>query len=627
MTIKDYAVTVENLTRNLLFINLETLAVEYTIDTGYGVIDVAAASDNKTLLASAYYQRKLIEIDLTVMPPEVVKVADLPSEAEDVALTPDNKFALITDGDSDNTNLISVLLADDAVNYTPVSSQAVFASSNEKVFIARTTSDRIRLYNLLSDGKLVDTSMESIVFNPINLAGTSDGNFLFACSDSDTREIAVLDISNPDYYGVASRYPTQSIPQSIVVNRANDRLYVLEENHIEILDFNSVSKRLTNINTVYHGQNILLFYGVDQLALSPDEEKLIMSAKKVFIYNVNGTLENTLDIDTYGGVATYSVRTPAELANTVAITDEKDLVLVSTDTLQEVERLAFDDVKYSLLNVAIGSDGKYALVTTLYDNIVYKLDIAASSHISLTVDSYLDGVLFSDNPRYGIIYGSNLYGVDYASYITTLDLENNMQVKSPANTQYLGINPVDNTRLLGSRTFADRIRLYYLNEAGMVYYSDQEISTGGYPGQVVYSPDGSFAFAIDKFSENIYVLDTSSSNYFGVASVTHAKGAACRGIAVDIRGKFVYLVTSDTVETYSFDAAAKRLSLVRYFDIDYAVADNYFGIVPLLLDEYHQRLLVLGTFKLVAYSLYGVKFGEFPLNNAKSCTLYRDNRF
>jgi WD40 repeat protein len=624
---KNYAVVVQSNTRNLLFINLETLIVEYTIHTGYGIIDVVATKDNKVLLASAYYEGRLLEVDLATAPPSLVKIIRLPSASQGIALTPDDKFALVTGGDLEYANLISVMLKNDLINYTFASAQAVFPPNNENAFIAETSRDRINLYKLLSDGKLVNTSMESLVIKPLNLSGTSDGKFLFACSTGQIPEIAVLDISNPNYYGVASNYQTQSPPQSIVVNKANDRVYVLEKNHIEILGFDSVSKRLTNITTIYHGQDIYMLHGVDQLALSPDEDKLIVSAKKVFIYNVNGILENTLDIDTYGGVTTYSTFTPGEFANTAAITVDKDLVLVDTETLQEVGRVPFDGVEISLLNVAVENDGRYALVSTLYENKVFKLDMLTNSYEVLTPESYSNGLLFSANPEYGIIYGSNYYGDLYNSYITTLDLESNVQVKSPANVQFLAIEPSENSKLLGSQIFLNRVRLYYLNQDGSIHYSNQEISTNGNPSQVIYSPDGNFAFVIDRYNNSIYVLDTSSPYYFGVASITHAQGAVCEGITIDSLGNFVYIVTDQTVETYSFDPVAKRLSLVRYFNIDYSVANNYSGVVNLLLDEYHERILVLGIFKLVSYDLYGVKYGEFPLNNAKSFTLYKDARF
>lgn len=617
---EQYAIVVDN-SNNLKFINLNTLLVDYTLGLDYNIKDVVTTKDNKKAYVTASDPHYLLEIGLESNQPYLKNAIPLSSDAEGIALTPNNECAIVANGGSSNIGLTGIQLELGHVFNLHVDAQAVTAATNSRVFIADYMNDRTWLYSISEDGTLTKTNQESLNIKIANLGATSDEKFIFAiCSIGHV--IQVLDVSSEEYFGVASKISTKNTPHSMAINKANDMIYVLEENCIEIFSFNPVAKTLSLVNTIEHGMSITPFYGVNQIALSSDETLLIFSTTdSVNIYTTEGEFLIKMDIVPNGGVATYIGQEAYQKQYDLLVTSGSELVMVDSKELIEKGRIDLateSDTDIILDSIAVTSDGATAVVSTLEGNKIFELDLTKNIP-DLTHTTNAPTPTFSTaitpNNKYAVIGGASGSN-NFRLY--TYNLENKTLKDRNVLWHNISINPINGDIYIG-QFILDRVKKFFINDEGELIYTNQESAVDDWPTFLAFNPSGSFLFVdYGQFDEycGIDVMDTSSPDYFGLASKVEGMDSSFT-IIVNSAGDTLFALQTHTVSQFAFDTVSKRLTLVNSFEHTLDLV-GCFGTPKMIFNEDETELIILTSSSIVKYTTEGEWLNELMLNHPRS---------
>ncbi|KHE72232.1 hypothetical protein [Halobacillus sp. BBL2006] len=96
----NFGVVTENSIGRITIFDTDNLTVLHQINVpSYDYIDVAITRNCARALVTAFSAARVIQLDLTQEPPQVIDDEPTPLAAVDVSLTPDSRFGIITDGD------------------------------------------------------------------------------------------------------------------------------------------------------------------------------------------------------------------------------------------------------------------------------------------------------------------------------------------------------------------------------------------------------------------------------------------------------------------------------------------------------------------------------------------------
>ncbi|WP_377890745.1 beta-propeller fold lactonase family protein [Alkalihalobacillus sp. R86527] len=308
-------VTEFNSNRFTIF-DTDTLTILEQIDNpALDYIDVAITRDCKSAALTAFNSQSVVQLDLTQDPPQVVDVVATPLNAEDVDMTPDNRFAAIVDGGGVQ-GIVSYGLADQAiVNAIPgLSLQAVAVSQtgNGLVLGADFFGNQIRVLSIDSAGIIVDTgtTVNTGGNGPINITFHPSGKFAFV-ANLRSNDIAVFDTTNPTLPVLLTNIPTSTNPQTIVVSKNGKNVFVLTASGGAVVTeyaFTPSAPFLTPVQSFSTGLGTSAYFGVDQMALDVTQKKLLVSASASQVlaaFGTDGTSLGTIPgVLANGGVAT-----------------------------------------------------------------------------------------------------------------------------------------------------------------------------------------------------------------------------------------------------------------------------------------------------------------------------------
>jgi DNA-binding beta-propeller fold protein YncE len=275
-----FGIVVDNTNQWISIFDTKTLQTLQQIPLQADIFDVAITGDCRRAVVTSFNSRTMFQIDLCVCPARVTGSAVADTSLEDVALTPDGRFALSVDGSAANQAIVSYSLKKNAfVSSLPTDAQAVAVSpvTSELVLTAVFNNDSVRRFTLSRKGVLADTGQEIAAGpGPINVLFSPDGKFAFVADFFNG--ISVLSTSIPDKVTLIDNAPSFGAPQSMAVTRDGRYLFVLGFSTVDIYSFDAYVGSLTRLKSFEHGLDIVLFFGVDQIALSPDEKRLFISA-------------------------------------------------------------------------------------------------------------------------------------------------------------------------------------------------------------------------------------------------------------------------------------------------------------------------------------------------------------
>ncbi|HLP45784.1 MAG TPA: beta-propeller fold lactonase family protein [Candidatus Deferrimicrobium sp.] len=258
---------------------------------GGGLFDVVITSDGKTTIVSNFGDQMIFFIDISggfYVKPNILGYRKIPFFAEDMALTPDDKYVLITDGGFSGWIGVVDIASRKLVyshNFTNVYSNAISISPDgQTVLTADYSHDKINLFMLQPDGILTYVKSKNIrPHHPVNVAISPDGKTVIAVS-ANWFEIPVFSIipGDLDFKGdVDLRYKTG---QCCVFSSDGTKAYYLSNNPvhravIEVLDVTGPGQvSPTGINIPARPKKgISQLFGVDTIAIDPSGNYLYVT--------------------------------------------------------------------------------------------------------------------------------------------------------------------------------------------------------------------------------------------------------------------------------------------------------------------------------------------------------------
>ncbi len=310
-----FGVIAENGRRRVTIFDTNTFEVLQQIPLDADAIDVAITNDCTRAFVTSFNSKTMFQIDLTETPARVIGSAVSPTFLEDVAVTPDGKFAVSVDGSASNQDIVSYSAKVNAfVSLLPTSAQAVAISPEcrELVLTAQIANNVVHRFVINPNGSLEDSGQSFPAGpRPINIVFSPDGQFAFvANANSNASSISVLSTRMPDNVTLLGSTRSSDNPQSMAITRDGRYLFALTSANVDIFAFDPVAGSLTLLRSFAHGLSISPFFGVDQIALDACETKLFISAVgQVAVFTTYGLrLGNVAGAEGPGGIAICTMR-------------------------------------------------------------------------------------------------------------------------------------------------------------------------------------------------------------------------------------------------------------------------------------------------------------------------------
>lgn len=294
----NFGIIAENSAQRISIFNADTLKVIQQIPVDADVIDVVLTRDGCAAVATSFSSKTMFKINLCKLKKaHVDHSATTTTFLEDIAITPDNRFALSVDGSAANQDIVSYSLKENIfISTLPTNAQAVAVSPkcNGMVLTAKYFDNTVRLFMINNKGILTDTEQEFPAgTHPININFSPDGNFAFVADAEDA--ISVFSTRNPENISLIETVPASNNPQSMAVSRTGRYVFLLGAANVDIFNFDPVSGNLALARSFAHGLSITSFFGVDQIALDPCEKRLFISANgQVAVFTTFGTKIGTV---------------------------------------------------------------------------------------------------------------------------------------------------------------------------------------------------------------------------------------------------------------------------------------------------------------------------------------------
>lgn len=301
-------IVVESSNRRISLFDTDTQEVLQQLPIDADILDVAINSDCTRAFVTSFGSMTMFQIDLCAMPARVIGSAVSATLLEDVALTPDGKYALSVDGSGSNQAIVSYSARQNAfVSSLPTSAQAVAVSprSRELVLTAEYFNNRVHRFVIQPNGTLEDSGQTFPTgAGPINLIFSPSGEFAFVAANNDN-SISVLSTLIPQNVVLLGSAPSSAGPQSLAVTRDGRHVFALTAANVDIYAFDPVAGSLTLERSFAHGLSINSYFGVDQIALDAQETKLFISGNgQVAVFTTYGLpLGNVAGAAGPGGIA------------------------------------------------------------------------------------------------------------------------------------------------------------------------------------------------------------------------------------------------------------------------------------------------------------------------------------
>jgi DNA-binding beta-propeller fold protein YncE len=295
---EDMGVFVNLNTNSIQFIDpvtntaTEPLLVDELRRTGSGLLDVVITHDGKTAIVSNFGGARVFFIDISAgfnAPPTLLGSARTAIFAEDMVITPDDKYVLVTDGAfSSNIAVVDIpnrqFIHNNNLGWRDA--QAIdITPDGETVVVVDYFGGWIHAYTLRSDGILLHKKSISVLpFWPINITISPDGRTAIA-TDAFSSHCLVFffDSAGELHYQGVSSLPAQS-GQSCVFSKDGSKAYYLSNSQskgtmvhiLNVTGVGQVSASGTSIK-IWPRRGTGQFFGVDTMALDPSENYLYVT--------------------------------------------------------------------------------------------------------------------------------------------------------------------------------------------------------------------------------------------------------------------------------------------------------------------------------------------------------------
>ncbi len=267
--------------------------------------DVVVTSDGHYALVSNYYENEVYFIDLSEPTnPVLAGSVDIGFHAEDIAITPDNKYALVTDGSGfHQIALIDISTMSLKTTYTLSDNYtATCIATNGNLVVICAYDNNSLIYGQFDPDNVISSENIIPTDTPINATFSPDGQTLLV-ANAHNDSISVFQVSGSTISpGTPSTIGVPDNPQSIAFSPDGTKAYLVSSgpspDNLSWLQINGPG----NVSLGGAGVAELLsdviggLFGVDVLAITPDGNyALAGNPTRVGIKSDNVSLINLSD--------------------------------------------------------------------------------------------------------------------------------------------------------------------------------------------------------------------------------------------------------------------------------------------------------------------------------------------
>jgi len=260
---------------------------------GSALLDVAITSDGTKAIVSNFSDSRIFIIDISKgfnSTPTLLGSIFTTMRAEDIAITPDDKYAMVTAGPSSRRIGVFDIANQELVNMKnifPLQAQAIAVTPDgQLVIVAEYLDEAIHSFWLDSDGNLTHKETQRITpFNPVNIAISPDGKTLIAPAGFHS-VLPVFSIDSQHNLCFKEYIPLPSRgSQSCVFSKDGTKAFLLINGNQSIGTIVSVLNITGPGQVSASGTTFLVeptrgtgkYYGVDTIALDPSENYLYVT--------------------------------------------------------------------------------------------------------------------------------------------------------------------------------------------------------------------------------------------------------------------------------------------------------------------------------------------------------------
>jgi DNA-binding beta-propeller fold protein YncE len=259
---------------------------------GHKLYDVVITSDGKTAIVSSFDGSRVFFIDISAgfnAPPTFLGSARTVIAAEDLAITPDDKYVLVTDGKwASGVAVIEIatrkFIHNNNLGWRDAQALAI-TPDGQTVLVADYWHGAIHAYTLRSDGILIHKKTIWVLpFWPLNIAISPDGRTVIVVNGwSSGCVVLYFDSEGNLFYKGVTSLPA-STGQSCIFSKDGTKAYYLSNSQakgtrVHILDVTGVgevSASETSIK-IWPRRGTGRYFGVDTIALDPSENYLYVT--------------------------------------------------------------------------------------------------------------------------------------------------------------------------------------------------------------------------------------------------------------------------------------------------------------------------------------------------------------
>jgi DNA-binding beta-propeller fold protein YncE len=219
--------------------------------------------------------------------------------------------------------------------------------------------------------------------------------------------------------------------------------------------------------------------------------------------------------------------------------------------------------------------------------------------------TFLEDVSLTPDGKYALSVDGSASNQDIVSYSSR---QNAFVSTLPTSAQAVAVSP-DGCGLVLTAQFAGNIvRRFVVNPNGTLEDTGQTFPVGAGPINIVFSPEGEFAFVAANNDNRISVLSTLiPENIISLGSAPSSPDP--QSLAVTRDGRHVFALTAANVDIYAFDPVAGSLTLERSFAHGLQIT-QYYGVDQIALDACETKLFISGNGQVAAFTTYGLPLGS-----------------
>ena len=280
-----------------------------------GLLEIVMIPNTNTAIVTCFDQDVIKFIDFSnPLNPVVEETHDIGFAPEDIEVTENGKYAVITDGGSSTYIAIVDIYARatvETINLTPRQLQAVDISSTGLILGADYNNNLVHVFIIdINNGNFTDLNTSVAVgAGPINISISPDGSLALVANNG-SNELSVLSID--EYNNVIVSDTVAGGAQSVIfssdmskayavsINSAPDQLAIYNVSNGAVVDSGTRINLVSDVEGAY--------YGVDVISISLDGNRAFVGnpsssgtlTNMLSIVNLNDEiLENTIEIGNY----------------------------------------------------------------------------------------------------------------------------------------------------------------------------------------------------------------------------------------------------------------------------------------------------------------------------------------